>query len=149
MYLDSLKAGMIGLVYGFVLGTIISGCEAFGPRLDPVVHDACDIIELNHYYDGSGKLVLEQYIFWDWHPADSSFRVVAWRHADKCALKCRGSLRTGYEMMLFDGEQVRRIRSRMRRETWTQYDPEVHDRQFVPQDQRTGLSRLRITNNNE
>ena len=48
----------------------------------PVEDSLCekvDLIEVNHFYDEQGKLVLDQLIFYDWSPADGRFQVRAWR----------------------------------------------------------------------
>jgi len=45
----------------------------------PVIEDQADVIEVNHYFDENGELVLEQVIFWLWHPDEGAFHVLDWR----------------------------------------------------------------------
>jgi hypothetical protein len=46
---------------------------------ESVVAQRVDRIEVNHVYDCSGNLVLDQVIFWDWNASESRFDCVDWR----------------------------------------------------------------------
>jgi hypothetical protein len=43
-----------------------------------------------------------------------------------------------------DGDVLRRVRCRSVRETWTQYDPELLERKFLPKDKRDALRRIHV-----
>jgi len=108
---------------------------------DQVATDRADIIELNHFFDENGKLVFHQVIFWRWWDEKGEFHVVAWRFVKSPGIEpVRDWPRRGYVSIWIDGNVLRRVRSRSSRETWTQYDPEVHDRQFLSQNRRRGLA---------
>ena len=96
--------------------------------------DRVDVIELNHYYDEYGKWVFDQWIYWRWYPNQSTFHVVAWKLAKSPAVATR---RPGGWKLVFPH---RTILALSYRETWTQYDPELRDRLYLPKHQRFGLA---------
>ena len=105
---------------------------------DPAVVDRVDVIELNHYCDAMGNVVLSQVIFWDWNYRDSRFEVRDWR-LYKCHMRPLSS-RDGCKMRWLDKDIFRRVHAKQFAETWTGYDPEVVDRRYLPCDQRRLLS---------
>ena len=44
-----------------------------------VLEDRVDVVELNHFYDGEGRLVLDQLVFYDFCQATCRHQVRAWR----------------------------------------------------------------------
>jgi hypothetical protein len=44
-----------------------------------------------------------------------------------------------------DGEQIRHIYSKSIRETWTQYDPELVEREYLPKERRKELRTVKLT----
>ena len=125
--------------------TTITFCLAaigFNPRQD-VVRDQVDLIEVNHFYDEKGKLYLEQLIFYDWSGPDSRFHVRDWR-----LLKTPGQWpvrdwRKGtYRCIWYDGGVLREVEAKDFRETWTQHDPEVTNRKYLPRSSRRALQRV-------
>ena len=71
----------------------------------------------------------------------AGLHVFAWRLCKSPAqIPVRDWSRSGYSATWLDGERFRQVRALSFRETWTQYDPEVEDRLFVPPDQRRGLT---------
>ena len=109
---------------------------------EAVAHDQVDLIEINHYHDPNGKLVLDQVIFYEWCAAESRFQVRDWR-----LLKSRRQIprrdwqRRDYVVFWRDGDIVRKIRAPAIRETRTMYDPEVADREFLPRHRRRCLAK--------
>lgn len=102
-----------------------------------VVDDSCHLIEINHYYDENGKLVFDQIIFWDWH-CDGQQHVCAWRLLKQAEqLPCR--VRGAWRCVWTDGDVLRRVTAPAMRETWTQYDPELADREPWPKEKRREL----------
>ncbi len=131
---------MFGLLQAIRLA-ILLGAAAMVPAT-PLVRDRVDAIELNHVYDSDGRLVLRQFIFWDWHDGDGQFRVVAWRLFNEGQpLPWRDLSRGGYVLLWRDGQVLRWIEADAFHETWTQYDREIEDRQQLSQDRRRGLTR--------
>lgn len=108
--------------------------------LSEVREDAIDLIEVNHFYDDGGGLVLEQLIFWQWSKDAGTFRVVAWRLLNRPSQRPQRDFnRGGVRCVWRDGEILRCVRASAMVETWTQYDPEVVDRQYLKRCERRGL----------
>jgi hypothetical protein len=95
-----------------------------------VAIDTYDYVETNHVYDADGKHVLSQWIYYDWSPRQRSFLCQAFR-----VIRDRRRPR-----LFYDGPLLRRIRATSRRETWTQYDPELVNREVFPKELRRGLT---------
>ena len=110
-----------------------------------VVIDHVDLVEVNHFYDEHGKRVFDQVIYYDWCAEAGRYNVRAWRllkTQDQVPLK--NWQRGDYVAVWHDGEILREVRSRSIRETWTQYDPELVEREFLPKEQRRELSRIAV-----
>lgn len=109
---------------------------------DDVVRDDVDLVEINHLYDEHGKKLLDQVIYYDWCPQACRYQVRAWRLLKNSAQVPRRDWRTGeYTATWHDGETLRRVRTVAFRETWTQEDPELAEREFLPKDKRRDLKR--------
>ena len=127
--------------------TICASLVAFGiaPQED-VARESVDLIELNHFYDEHGRLVFDQVIFFDWSASESRYNVRAWRLVKNPAqLPQRDWSAGGYSAMWQDGEQIRHIRSKSIRETWTQYDPELVEREHLPKEKRKELKTVSVS----
>jgi hypothetical protein len=127
--------------------TICASLVAFGiaPQED-VARESVDLIELNHFYDEHGRLVFDQVIFFDWSASESRYNVRAWRLVkNPSQLPQRDWAGGGYSAMWQDGEQIRHIRSKSIRETWTQYDPELVEREYLPKEKRRELKTVSTT----
>lgn len=101
---------------------------------EDIVADSCDVLELNHYYDGNGKHVFTQWIFWEWR--HRSFRVKAWRMEGRGRLDRRGG---SWRLMWHDQGRLRTMEAEEFRVTWTQWDVELEERKRWPVCNRTGL----------
>jgi hypothetical protein len=104
-----------------------------------VAQEYVDMIEINHFYDCRGCHVYDQVIFWRQNPATLRYQVASWILCDE---------QTKYPVRLADGlihcrwqdgKQLRDVRSRMVRESWTQTDPERQDQRKLPELDRCGL----------
>jgi len=112
------------------------------PQPDSALKDACDLTEVNHYFDEHGRIVFDQLIWWDWNHNARRFECRDWRLAKQPSqLPCRDWDRGGYVTTWQDGEQMRIVRSRDFRETWLQFDPELYDRELLPKECRRVLRR--------
>jgi len=139
---------------------------SFTPK-ETVLRDVVSVIEVNHMCEKNGSLVFDQIIFWRWVPSESAYRVAGWRilksvreeapkqvcrepdgwqprpkwkggHAAPLKRHDRG----GWWISQWKDERDRvwrEVAAPMYRETWTHYDPEVRDRQYIPSNQRMGL----------
>lgn len=107
---------------------------------DDKLRESVDLIELNKFYDDDGKLVFPQLIFYDWSKSEARYVVRAWRLVkDESQLPRRDWKTGGYVAIWQDGEQPRYIWSKHIRETWTQFDPELVQREILPKERRKEL----------
>ncbi|MEZ6091624.1 MAG: hypothetical protein R3C05_27140 [Pirellulaceae bacterium] len=104
-----------------------------------------DLIELNHFFDENGRHVFDQVIFYQWSTTHHRYHVQAWRLVkDSSQLPKQSWKPSGYRCVWYDEGTLRTVFASAFRETWTQIDPERSNRQLLPQDQRTGLSKPMI-----
>ncbi len=109
-------------------------------RVDQIVADEVDLMEVNHFYDQHGKHVFDQVIFYEWNNADSRYHVRAWRLIKEGSqYPVRDWLRGGYTATWHDEGLLRTVRAESIRETWTQHDPEIAEREHLPEGQRRRL----------
>jgi hypothetical protein len=113
--------------------------------VEPAV-DEVDLVEINHFFDEQGRLVFDQIIFYEWCSQECRYQVRDWR-----LLKTPGQVplrnwRDGNFVAIWhdfkERDLLRRVNARMIRETWTQYDPELVEREFLPEGKRRELSKL-------
>jgi hypothetical protein len=109
-----------------------------------VADDQVDLIEINHFHDDQGRPVFDQILFYDWSAADQRYQLRDWR-----LLKSQNQLplrNTGggeYVAVWSDFKSrdvLRRTKAKLVRESWTQYDPELVEREFLPEGKRRKLS---------
>lgn len=109
-----------------------------------VLRDSVDLVEVNHYHDPRGQHVFDQLIFYDWSSQQRRFQVRAWRLIKSDSQLPLRDHRTGTWMVRWHDDGVlREVTAASRRETWTQYDPELIERENLPQEQRLDLSPVR------
>ena len=119
-------------------------------RLENHVSEFVDCIELNHFYDARARLVYDQVVFYEWTPTTGKFQVRAWCLVDDREQLNRRPIKneeTGiYESEYLDTNTrlIRRIRSRLFRESWSQLDPERENKRVHPESLRIELVK-RIT----
>ncbi len=114
------------------------------PARDDITRDWVDVVELNHFYDENCRLVFDQLIFYDWNHRQARYQVLAWRLAKTTdSLPVRDWSGGGYVCFWQDGGEtglIRKIRAKSMRESWTQWDPELAERERLPKEQRKELS---------
>jgi hypothetical protein len=111
------------------------------PLADEPVRDRVDVAEVNYFYDDCGKLVFTQLVWWDWCGGESEHRVVAWRLSKSDGQRPRLDHPSGeWVSRWHDGEIFREVRAASFRETWTQADVELVDRDYLPKDLRRELT---------
>jgi len=112
---------------------------AISPRED-VATESVDLVEVNHFYDDQGRLVFDQLLFYDWSNDDARYQLRAWRMVkNNSQLPQRNWQTGGYSAVWQDGDILRKIVSPAARESWTQYDPELTEREFLPKERRKEL----------
>lgn len=125
------------------LGVLVAVC-GITPQED-VSRDRVDLVEVNHFYDDVGRHVFDQVIFYDWSPADCRHVVRAWRMVKKPnQLPQRNWTDNTYTATWNDGEVLREVRAATMRESWTQYDPELVEREYLPKEKRRELRPVRV-----
>ena len=106
------------------------------PRPD-TPSETVDLIEINWFFGHQGELIFSQAIFWDWR--HDRYEVRAWRLVKEPGqLPVRDWQHGGY-VTAWKDEGLRRVRATEVRETFTQVDVEMEQRQVLPADQRRGL----------
>ena len=121
------------------LGVLLSGFLPAGS--ESVVRDSVDLVEVNHYHDARGEPVFDQLIFYDWSRQKRRFQVRAWRLIKSENQLPRRDHRDGHWLVRWHDEGLlREVTAESHRETWTRYDPELVERDFLPQEQRLELS---------
>ncbi len=105
-----------------------------------MVVDSVDMIEVNHRYDENGQFVFDQLLFYEWSPAKGHYDVRDWRLLKSPIQVPRRNPDTGrYIAVWRDGAVMRKVHAKTLRETWTQYDPEIVEQQFLAKDKRRAL----------
>ena len=115
---------------------------SFNPAAATPVDDV-DLAEVNHVFDEKGQLVLDQIIFYDWSPREGRFQVRDWRmlkHGSQIPLRNWRDRNFVAVWRDFKNRDVlRRVQARILRETWTRYDPEFIERDYLPENKRRAL----------
>jgi hypothetical protein len=114
------------------------------PHGETVLRDRACCLEVNNFHDSEGQLVFKQLLVWEFRRG--THRIIDWR-----LIKNRGELGTNIEVRrdYQTGDYVarwweenggeREVRAKTARETWTQVDPELRDRDAHPVNQRRKL----------
>ncbi len=110
--------------------------------------DRVDVVEINHFFDEQGRLVFDQLIFYDWCAVQKRYNVRDWRLLKSPAqIPVRNWKDRDYVAVWHDFKErdvLRKVVAKMIRETWTQYDPELLEREFLPQEKRRELSKAPV-----
>ncbi len=102
--------------------------------------DSVDLIEINHCYDENGQLVFEQLLFYEWCSSKGHYDVRDWRLLkSRVQVPLRNRDSGAYVAVWRDGPVMRKVHAKTIRETWTQYDPEILEQEFLPKDKRRAL----------
>lgn len=108
--------------------------------LEDIWRERCDVIEHNSFYDEQGRLVFDQIIFYDWCPTAERLQVRAWR-----LVKGPGQIpeydhgSAEWFCLWHDEDILRHVSAPSTRRTWTQFDPELAERDVYPKEKRREL----------
>jgi hypothetical protein len=113
------------------------------PR-DDTVRESVDLIELNHTFNENGDPNLCQLIYYHWHR--DRYEVIAWRMLKSpLMVPYRDHTHGGYTAVWVDDrDTLRVVRSKDFRESWTQYDVELWERNQLPANERRELRPSRV-----
>ncbi len=124
------------------LGAICLALAACGSTPTGLItEDRVDLVEVNHLYDEQGRRLFDQVIFYDWSADQRRFNVRAWRLVKSPSQLPLKHVSGGFVSIWHDDRTLRRVVAKSKRESWTQYDPELIDRQFLPKDKRPNLTK--------
>ena len=85
-------------------------------------------------------LVFDQVIFYDWCNQQCRYHVRAWRLLKKPAqIPSRNWQHGDFVAIWQDNETLRRVRAQSLRQSWTQHDPELAEREYLPKEKRADL----------
>ena len=131
---------------GALVSTIgVLACLCGLPPREDVASEQVDLIEVNHFYDDQGRHVFDQVIFYDWDDNHSRHMVRAWRLVkNPSQLPQRNWKDDTYSALWFDNDVLRRVQAKSMRESWTQYDPELVEREYLPKEKRKDLRPTKI-----
>lgn len=105
-----------------------------------------DLIEINHFHDDQGRPVFDQIIFYDWSATDCRYQIRDWRLLkNPNQIPVRRTSDGEYVAVWNDfksRDALRKTQAKLVRETWTQYDPELVEREFLPEGKRRKLREL-------
>ena len=107
---------------------------------EDVAVEQVDLIELNHFYDEQGRAVFDQCVFYAWRQERERYDVLGWRlikRGDQYPRRNWG--KGGFTAVWYDGELLRHVNAHAFRETDTQHDPELVEREFLPKEMRREL----------
>jgi len=125
---------------------IVLLCGASVPKGHRIIEEQVDMIELNHFFDPQGRHVYDQVIFYHVAPETGKFRVRAWCLIEDRESLSRRPLRDPHtstaRVEWYDENQkiVRRLTSKLFRESWTQVDPERSDKVQLEEKLRLSLA---------
>lgn len=105
---------------------------AFLPSSGTITPQHVDTIELNHFINTeNGKEAFSQYLYRDFDGYE--FVITDWRLAKGQTIDKNGQY---YMMTFMDGQRLKCVRSESFVETWTDYDPELAEREKLPKEKR-------------
>lgn len=116
---------MIALLLALVLGTTQPTVKA-------------ELVEVNHYHDANREPVFSQLIFYEWSAQRKRYDIREWRlikNQSMYPVPKHGR----WLLRWHDDGIMREVTIASVRETWTQHDPELVEREYLPQDQRLPL----------
>ncbi len=125
-----------------LLAFTMFGCPAQGaqPVLDEPICETVDLLEVNNFYAEDGRPTFAQVIFYDWTQEDGRYDVLSWRLLRKGEQYPQRDWSSGGWVTIFwDDTKLRKIKANAVRHTWTQYDPELLERDMLPKEMRRGL----------
>jgi hypothetical protein len=124
------------MTWGALLLTIL-------PVGEPI-RDTVNVIERNLVYDHKAQQTFDQWIWWNGTADLGELR--AWRLVHPPYRVERDFERGGWVLRFWDGDIFREVRAPTYRVIHSQYDREVHDRDFLPKHERRGLTQEKQEN---
>ncbi len=109
-----------------------------------VVRETFDLVEVNHFYDENGKLVFDQCMWYLWEYPNPTYNLHAWRLVKvPSIIPVKDYKMNAYVSLWDDGDIQRVVYAKHIKETWTQYDPELVEREVLPKEERCDLGKVK------
>jgi hypothetical protein len=122
---------------------LITGGFHPGPGIS---EETVDVIELNHFHDDQGRPVFDQILFYDWSASDGRYQLRDWRLLKSPnQIPLANTRDREYVAVWNDPKTVggmRATKAKIVRETWTHLDPELVEREFLPEHLRRRLKEI-------
>lgn len=112
-----------------------------------IAFEHVDAIELSHFYDAKGRLIYDQVIFWDRTPTTGKMEVRSWCLVEDRNEQTRRPIKNeqnglySVEYYDTDSKTIRKVVSRIYRESWSQSDPERENKKTFPESLRVALAK--------
>ena len=100
--------------------------------MSPIIETHVEVTELNVVCNERWEPTLEQWVWWD-----QDLVVIAWR------MRKNGFFLRKNDLIIFDEDVIRRIKSKSVIRSRSLDDPEIQDRKRVPMEERQGLGEWR------
>lgn len=111
-----------------------------------VAEERVDLIEINHFHDDLGRPVFDQILFYDWSTVDRRYQLRDWRLLKNPNQVPLRTAREGEYVAVWTDfksrDAIRKTQAKLLRESWTQYDPELVEREFLPEGKRRKLREM-------
>lgn len=128
-----------------VSSVAVLACLCGLPPREDVASEQVDLVEVNHFYDDQGRHVFDQVIFYDWADGHGRHMVRAWRLVKNPSQLPQRNWKDGtYAALWYDNDVLRKVQAKSMRESWTQYDPELVEREYLPKEKRKDLQPTKI-----
>jgi hypothetical protein len=105
--------------------------------------ETVDLIEINHFHDDEGRPLFDQVLFYDWSNEHGRYQVRDWRLLKSIHQVPLPSAREREFIAVWNDSKLRdtlrATKAKIVRESWTQYDPELVEREFLPEHKRRKL----------
>jgi hypothetical protein len=106
--------------------------------------ESVDLIELNNKYSKDGKHTFTQVIFWERHPGDGKYHVRDWYLVEEReslnGIPVRNAKSDRWDSVFVKQGVYHHVTSKLFKESFTQFDPEVEDKRKWPSEMRRPLS---------
>lgn len=110
-----------------------------------ILHDHCDLVELNSFHDCNARHVFDQVIFYEWAPDDAKYHVRAWIISDddsNAGRRPQKQYSNGLYVVRWADSGINRVVTATHyRRSWSQIDPERDNKKVLNETLRHGFAK--------
>ncbi len=113
---------------------------ALGAPSDPIpviIEEKVDTVEVNHYFDDRGNKVFDQVVYYNWSQEYNRFTACGYRLIKQDTQVPVMATPSIYHSIWSDGDCLRDLNAAVAVETWSQWDPELAERNYLPKSMRS------------